>query len=69
MKIRDHIKCINFPCIDIDVNGYTVPVIEINPKNVWIFMITEAPLNSKEDYFYAKGNPFYLQTIIQTPIL
>jgi hypothetical protein len=69
MKISDHIKCINFPCIGIDVNGYIVPGVEINPQDVRIFMITEAPPNNKEDYFYAKGNPFYLQTIIQTPIL
>jgi len=28
-------------------------------------MITEAPTVNKEDYFYAKGNPFYLKTTIQ----
>ena len=28
-------------------------------------MITEAPPNDKADYFYAPGNPFYLQTTIQ----
>lgn len=28
-------------------------------------MITEAPPNNKSDYFYASGNPFYLQTTLQ----
>jgi uracil-DNA glycosylase len=28
-------------------------------------MITEAPPNDKTDYFYAAGNPFYLQTTLQ----
>ncbi|PIV56035.1 MAG: uracil-DNA glycosylase [Caldiserica bacterium CG02_land_8_20_14_3_00_36_38] len=28
-------------------------------------MITESPPNDKADYFYEKGNPFYLQTIVQ----
>lgn len=28
-------------------------------------MITEAPPNDKADYFYEKGSPFYLQTILQ----
>ncbi len=28
-------------------------------------MITESPPNEKEDYFYAEGEPFYLQTTAQ----
>ena len=28
-------------------------------------MITEAPPPDKADYFYAAGNPFYLQTALQ----
>jgi uracil-DNA glycosylase len=65
MKICDNVKCINFPCTDIDKKSYTVPFIEVEPKLIKIFMITEAPPNDKADYFYEKGNPFYLQTIVQ----
>lgn len=65
MKISDQIKCNNFPCSDIDVSSYIVPYKEINPQNIQILMITEAPPPRKEDYFYADGNPFYLQTTIQ----
>jgi hypothetical protein len=65
MKICYNVKCINFPCIDIDTKGYVVPFIEVETKNIKIFIITEAPPNEKADYFYEKGNPFYLQTIVQ----
>lgn len=65
MKICDHIKCNDFPCTDIDAAGYLVPYEEINPQNIQIIMITEAPPHDKKDYFYAEGNPFYLQTTIQ----
>jgi uracil-DNA glycosylase len=65
MKITDKIKCIDFPCMDIDKNSYIVPPLDINPTSIKILMITEAPPNDKADYFYAAGNPFYLQTTLQ----
>jgi len=65
MKISEQIKCMTFPCTDIDKNGYVLPPVEIDAKNIRIVMITEAPPNDKADYFYAEGNPFYLQTTIQ----
>jgi uracil-DNA glycosylase len=65
MKISDKIKCSNFPCGDIDKNSYIVPPAEIDGEKVKIVMITEAPPNTKADYFYAGGNPFYLQTTLQ----
>jgi uracil-DNA glycosylase len=65
MKISDNVKCINFPCTDIDKKSYVVPFIEVEPKLIKIFMITEAPSDDKADYFYKKGNPFYLQIIVQ----
>jgi hypothetical protein len=65
MKVSDIIKCAAFPCTDVDKNAYKVPSPDINPANIKILMITEAPPNDKADYFYASGNPFYLQTTLQ----
>jgi uracil-DNA glycosylase len=65
MKISDKIKCINFPCPDIDKNSYVIPSREIDGEKIRVLMITEAPPNDKADYFYSAGNPFYLQTIVQ----
>jgi uracil-DNA glycosylase len=65
MKISDNIKCTDFPCTDVDKNSYVVPPAGIDPVKIKILMITEAPPNAKADYFYADGNPFYLQTTLQ----
>lgn len=65
MKISEQIKCVDFPCTDTDKNNYVLPFREIDVKNTRILMITEAPPDKKEDYFYADGSPFYLQTTIQ----
>jgi uracil-DNA glycosylase len=65
MKVCDCIQCKEFPCKDVDKNLYLVPYLEIKPENIKILMISEAPPLDKIDYFYAPGNPFYLQTTIQ----
>jgi uracil-DNA glycosylase len=65
MKITDKIKCVWFSCADVDKNRYILPSSDIAADKIRILMITEAPPNEKADYFYAEGNPFYLQTTIQ----
>ena len=65
MKISDKIKCVNFPCADVDKDSYIVPPAEIEPAKIKILMITEAPPNDIADYFYTAGSPFYLQTTLQ----
>jgi uracil-DNA glycosylase len=65
MKVNEKIKCTLFPCIDIDKQKYILPSIEINAAKIRILMITESPPTEKTDYFYAAGNPAYLQTILQ----
>lgn len=59
------VKCIHFPCNDINKNCHLIPNIEINPEKIKVFMISEALPIDPNDYFYAKGSPFYLQTTIQ----
>jgi uracil-DNA glycosylase len=65
MRITDKIKCTTFPCTDTDKNSHVVPPAEIDPKKIRILMITEAPPNDPAEYFYADGEPFYLQTTAQ----
>jgi uracil-DNA glycosylase len=65
MKTSEKIKCAQFPCTDIDKQKYILPSLEIDAAKIKVFMITEAPPTDKADYFYAAGNPAYLQTILQ----
>ncbi|MFX0117246.1 MAG: uracil-DNA glycosylase family protein [Candidatus Hodarchaeota archaeon] len=64
MNITDLIHCQDFPCQDINTKAHTIPAIEIDPETIHIFMISEAPPADFQDYFYADGNPFYLQTTL-----
>ena len=65
MKISEIIRCNEFPCADVDKNSYNIPPLEIEPANIKIIIIAEALPPDKDDYFYAAGMPFYLQTILQ----
>ena len=65
MKITEKIKCAQFPCTDINKDNYLLPTGNIDTKKIKILMVTEAPPAEKSDYFYAPGNPAYLQTILQ----
>jgi uracil-DNA glycosylase len=65
MKISNKIKCTGFPCTDVDKNSYVLPSADIDAEKIKILMITEAPPIDKTEYYYAAGNPFYLQTTIQ----
>jgi uracil-DNA glycosylase len=65
MKTSDYVKCVDFPCADINAARYTVPGIEVDPAQVKILMISEAPPPDASDDFYAPGDPFYQQTTLQ----
>jgi len=59
------VKCIDFPCLDVNKDCYLVPSIEVDPAKIKAFMVSEAPPIEPNDYFYAKGDPFYMQTTAQ----
>jgi uracil-DNA glycosylase len=59
------VKCVDFPCLDVNKDCYLVPNIELEPAKIKAFMVSEAPPTKPNDYFYAKGNPFYMQTTAQ----
>jgi uracil-DNA glycosylase len=42
-----------------------VPNIEVDPGKIGTLMISEAPPEDLGDYFYASGNPFFVQTTVQ----
>jgi len=54
--MSDFIACSDFPCLDTDKNFFLVPYAEINPQDIKIIMISEAPPPDKKDYFYAPDN-------------
>jgi len=65
MLVTEFVKCIDFPCLDVNKDCYTVPNMEIEPDKINTLMISEAPPQDPNDYFYAQNNPFYMQTTAQ----
>jgi len=65
MKTCDSIGCTDFPCRGTSRDAYMVPDAEINPQAIRVLMISEVPPAERNDYFYAEGDPFYLQTTRQ----
>ena len=65
MNLSKCVKCIDFPCLDVKKDCYLVPNAEINPDKIKAFMVSEAPPIDLNDYFYAEGDPFYMQTTAQ----
>jgi hypothetical protein len=66
MRPSDLVKCTDFPCQDIDKKCYTIPSVEVNPDKIETVMISESPPENPNDYFYASGKPFFLQTTMQS---
>jgi hypothetical protein len=64
MKVSASVACEQFPCADVQHEGYVVPGIEVDPATVSIILISEAAPAHAADYYYAPGNPLYAQTTV-----
>lgn len=65
MKPLEHVRCKEFPCLDVNKSGYNKPAANIQLERVRAVVISEAPPEKREDYFYSAGDPFYLKTTLQ----
>jgi len=65
MRPSEFVKCPDFPCQDVNKKRYIIPNIEVENDKIRTFMISEAPPEDLNDYFYAPMIPFYVQTTVQ----
>jgi len=67
MRPSELVRCTDFPCKDVNKKCYTIPSIEVEPGKIKTLMISEAPPENLDDYFYASRSksPFYMQTTAQ----
>jgi uracil-DNA glycosylase len=65
MKTCSSIRCIDFPCKDVNHSGYGVPDVDIAPGKVTVMMISESAPADRNDGYYAEGEPLFAQTTIQ----
>jgi uracil-DNA glycosylase len=65
MRVCEHIKCVEFPCVGVNHDYYIVPDVDVKPEDISVVMISEAAPADPGDYYYAKGDPLFQQTTVQ----
>lgn len=65
MQINQKLQCTTFPCEDINQAGYKITQLNLELEKVKILMIIEAMPEDYRNYFYSKGNPEYMVTLLQ----
>ncbi len=64
MMINQTIGCTDFPCNDVKHDRYTLPAVDIDPGQIKAALISEAAPPEAKDYYYAAGNPLFVQTTV-----
>lgn len=65
MRMSECVRCLNFPCDDVNHQNYVVPDVDVQPQKVSIILISEAAPANLADYYYADGDPLFEQTTVQ----
>jgi hypothetical protein len=64
MKPNEWVKCVEFPCQDVNHETYLVPGIEVDPDQISLVVISEAVPTQASDYYYAGMDASYPQTTL-----
>ena len=65
MRANECVKCLRFPCKDVNHKCYAIPNVEVKPQQISVIMISEATPTNPNDYYYSKGDPLFQQTTVQ----
>ena len=57
MRPSDCVRCVDFPCADVNIPAHVIPHIESVPASVKVVLISEAVPVDPADYYYANGSP------------
>jgi len=64
MNVSQAVRCVDFPCQDIEPARYVVPDIDIDPERVRLVMISETAPADAADWYYARGESLFAQTTV-----
>lgn len=65
MDVSDLVWCDAFSCVDVDPDRYTIPPGPLNPDEVTLLMVAEAPPADPADWFFAGADALYARTTVQ----
>lgn len=61
----DAVKCAGFPCNDVRHEHFAVPGVELDPRRVFVVLVSEAAPADPGDHYYSPGDPLFLRTTLQ----
>jgi len=64
MNVSQAIRCVDFPCQDIQTARYAVPDMDVDPERVRLVVISEAAPADAADWYYAPGESLFAQTTV-----
>ena len=64
MNVSQAVRCVDFPCQDIEPARHVVPDIDIDPERVRLVMISESAPADAADWYYARGESLFAQTTV-----
>jgi hypothetical protein len=64
MNISDSIFCSQFPCSDVNHDGYVIADLDLDPHSISMMMISETAPQDSRDYYYADGEAAYEATTL-----
>ncbi len=65
MRVSECVKCLKYPCEDVQHAGYIVPDVDLDSQDISVVLISEAAPADPSDYYYATGDPDYQRTTVQ----
>lgn len=65
MRMSQCIRCVGFPCADVDTDGHWLPSGDVDPEAVRIVLISECPAADAADNYDAAGDPLFGRTTVQ----
>jgi uracil-DNA glycosylase len=64
VKISDHVRCIDFPCVEARQESYLVPDLELDPRTIKIMLISETAATNLMDNYYFTCDALYARTTL-----
>jgi hypothetical protein len=65
MRVGDRVRCVDFPCVDVNKETYIIPNIAVDPAAVRAMVVSEAAPQKTSDYYYAGGSSLFEETTVQ----
>lgn len=65
MRLNAEVRCLGFPCDDVDHSRYRVPAVDLDPDRVRIVLISEGAAADPADDYQAPGDPLFLRTTVE----